>query len=151
MPVVGFEGSGYLEVRPDYEFVTDPYSGRPVAVVPPIKADLCLIHAYCADEAGNLLIDRASDADLAAKGAGQVIATVEERVDEIEARQKAYLKRLPALYIDYLVEAPHGAAPTSCPGRYDLEAASFQAYLAAFKEGRVEDYLASEIFPGGRS
>lgn len=151
LPVRGFAGSDYLKVRPDYKLITDPFTGQAVVVVPPIQADVCLLHGFVADEAGNLLIDRASDADLAAQGAELVVATVEEKVREADLGVTPWAKRLPWVYVDYLVEAPGAAKPTACPGRYKTDFGEMKAYLAAAVAGRIEEYLSQEVFKEHRS
>ena len=148
-PVKGFIGSDYLRVRPDFRTIQDPFGQGEVIVVPPINPDLCFLHGFCADSEGNVLMDRCSDSDLAAKGAKLTVVSVEERVEDLDQARRTTMKRLSGLHVDYLVLAPEGAAPTSCPERYGFDLAYLESYLKAFKEGRLEDWLEKEMEPGG--
>ncbi len=148
-PVKGFTGSDYLSVRPDYKIIEDPFGSGPVILVPPINADVCFLHGFCADSEGNVLIDRTTDSDLAAKGAGLVIVSVEEKVRDLDKARTNRMKYLSGLHVDYLVLSPGGAAPTSCPGRYGLDVEYLKTYLAAFKEGRIAGWLENLKVQGG--
>lgn len=149
LPVKGFFGSDYLRVRPDFKTVKDPFQGGEVVVVPPINPDLCFLHGFCADQSGDVLMDRSSDSDLAAKGAKLTVVSVEERVENLDQARGPAMKRLSGLHVDYLVLAPGGAAPTSCPERYGLDLGYLQGYLRAFQEDRLEAWLEEEMEPGG--
>jgi len=148
LPVRGHAGSGYLKIRPDWLTVVDPYSDRKVLVVPAIKPDFCLLHAYFGDDEGNVLMDRTSDSELAAKGAGLTVVSVEERAGDLEAVRGPQMKRLSGFHVDYLVQAPGGAAPTACPGRYALDEAYLKDYLAAAQAGRLADWLQARVLNG---
>ncbi len=148
-PVKGFTGSDYLSIRPDYKTIEDPFGSGRVILVPPINADVCFLHGFYADGQGNVLMDRTSDSDLAAKGAGKVVVSVEEKVKDLDRARTGRMKYLSGLHVDYLVLAPRGAHPTSCPDRYPLDAEYIKAYLAAYAEGRVREWLEKEIMKGG--
>ena len=102
-------------------------------LVPPIQAEVCLLHGFHADDQGNVLMDRTSDSDLAAKGAGLVMVSVEERTADLDKARTGRMKLLSGLHVDYLVEAPGGAAPTGCPDRYPLD----EDYIKRSEERRV--------------
>lgn len=148
MPVKGFEGSEYLSVRTDYKTITDPFGGGEVILVPPIQADVCFLHGYCADPEGNVLMDKNSDSDLAAQGAAQVVVSVEERVESLDKVRTGGMKVLPGLHVDYMVQASFGAHPTSCPDRYPYDAGFLTGYLKAFKDGDFESWLAANYGQG---
>ncbi len=141
MPVRGYQGSDYLNVRPEVKTVSDPYTGQPILVVPPIIPDFCLIHAFFADESGNVLMERTADVDLAVKAAAEVIVSVEEKVLDLDKMRQPYMKRLPWVYVDHLVLAPGGAEPLGCPGRYETQIKVLEAYLRAFEAGREREFV----------
>lgn len=138
-------------MRPDYRVIEDPFGSGPVILVPPINADVCFLHGFCADPEGNVLIDRTTDSDLAAKGAGLVLVSVEERVSDLHPARTKSMKFLSGLHVDFLILAPGGAAPTSCPERYGFDADYMKAYLAAFREGRIAEWLDGLKREGGAS
>ena len=148
-PVKGFTGSDYLSIRPDYKTIDNPFGTGRVILVPPINADVCFLHAFCADEEGNVLMDRTSDSDLAAKGADKVVVSVEEKVKDLDRARTGMMKFLSGLHVDHLVLAPKGARPTLCPDRYSLDASYIKGYLKALSEGLKEDWLRDNIMNGG--
>ncbi len=151
MPVRSYFGSDYLKVRPDLRQITDPFTGQRVILTPPIIPDFCLIHAFYADEEGNVLMDRASDAGLAAKAAKTTFVTVEAIVDDLAAVRTPDMKRLPWVYVSQIILAPRGGAPTVCPGFYEADHDYLQGYLAAVKAGQTDDWLVDNVMTGGES
>lgn len=150
MPVKAYPGSDYPKIRDDLRQITDPFTGRRVFVVPPIRPDVCLLHAHAADRQGRVLMERCSDADLAARASEMVMVSVERVVDDLEAETGPEVKLLPSIYVSHIVEMPHGAAPTACPGAYDYDFEAARRYAAAVKEDRLVDWLASMGFGSGR-
>ncbi len=142
-PIRGFVGSDYLSVRPDIKSVEDPFGTGRILVVGPINADVCFLHGFCADENGDVLMDRLSDADLVAKGANLVIVSVEKKVPDLNRARTGSMRFLSGLHVDYLVEAPGGAWPTACPEKYGLDADCIRSYLEAFKQGKFKEWLDS--------
>ena len=136
-------------MRSDYRVIEDPFGSGPVILVPPINADICFLHGFCADGEGNVLLDRSTDSDLAAKGAGLVFVSVEEKVPDLDRARTRSMKFFSGLHVDYLILSPGGAAPTSCPERYGLDAEYIENYLAAFKEGRIREWLENLGREGG--
>lgn len=137
MPGRAWLGTDLPRLRPDVATVRDPYSGEELMAFPAIRPDVAVIHALQADPHGNALIgdNRGIDEELALT-ADLVIVTAEEIVPELAKAD------LVAPYVDYVIHAPKGAAPTSCHPLYALdgqallkyteqvsEPASFAAYL----------------------
>jgi glutaconate CoA-transferase subunit A len=137
----GFVGSDYLSVRPDYRTIPNPFGQGEVILVPAIQPQVCFLHGLAATDAGEVLIDRSTDADLAAKGAEVTVVSVESRVADLEAVRTRETKFLPGLYVDYLVEAPEGARPTACPGFYPGDHDYLRHYLQAAKAGQIQDWF----------
>ncbi|MCJ7623826.1 MAG: CoA transferase subunit A, partial [Anaerolineaceae bacterium] len=71
------------KANPNYRRVTDPYSGKEVLVLPPLKPDVAIIHVQRADINGNAhvwgIIGEQKEAAFAAR---KVILTAEEIIDE---------------------------------------------------------------------
>ena len=51
-PLRSFLGSDLPQVNPDIKFVTSPYDGEEIGVVPPINPDVAFLHAQRADVSG---------------------------------------------------------------------------------------------------
>lgn len=99
--------------------VTDPYTGIAYAAHPAIRPDLALLHAWRADEEGNVQLpfppDHLWDVDVElARAARRVVVSVEEIVSGAEVRATAHLTRLTRVEVGALVLAPGGSWPTGC-------------------------------------
>jgi glutaconate CoA-transferase, subunit A len=101
---------------------SDPFTGDPVMNVRALEPDLALLHAPAVDEHGNAYVpgDMAADGLLARAARRTVVS--HEIVREPDPARVA----IGRIWIDVLVEAPHGALPTGCHPVYgaDLEAVS---------------------------
>jgi glutaconate CoA-transferase subunit A len=140
MPGRGWLGTDLPKLRPDVKMVTDPYSGEELVAFPAIQPDVAVIHALRADPEGNAVIgsNKGVDEELALTSK-LVIITAEEIVPELDKAD------LVAPFINSVVLAPRGAAPTSCHPLYPLDGeaileyaeqvsdpASFTKYLAVW-------------------
>ena len=142
LPVQGIIGSDYLKVRPEFQIIEDPYSKAPVVVVPAVRPDLVIFHAFQADSMGNVAIEEATDATIAIKAAQIAIATVEEVVSEGHLLLNRDRRLLSWLHVDVVVEVPGGAHPTACPGYYSMDDIHLRKYLKLAREkNNLKDYL----------
>lgn len=53
LPLQSYVGTDLPRANPDIRFLEDPYGSGPVAVVPPLRPDLAILHAQRADSEGN--------------------------------------------------------------------------------------------------
>lgn len=142
MPGRAWIGTDLLKLRPDVHTIVDPYSGEELVAFPAIQPDTAIIHALCADPEGNVQIgsNKSADEELAV-ASQQVIVTTEKIVPELSHAD------IVAPFVDAVVLAPGGAAPTSCHPLYPLdgdaildyaeqvgEQATFQPYMARLLE-----------------
>jgi glutaconate CoA-transferase, subunit A len=146
MPVRGFIGSDYLNARPDFKVIQDPFTGEEVAVVPPITPDVALIHALKGDAEGNLLVDRIEDDHLLAQASQRVIASVEELVPAGALAETSEGLFVSGIYVTALIHAPRGAYPTGCRGYYEHDPAHIRRYVQAAKttvefQAYLEEYV----------
>jgi glutaconate CoA-transferase, subunit A len=123
MPGRAWLGTDLPHLRPDVLTVVDPYSGEELMAFPAIRPDVAVIHALRADMDGNAQIgeNKAVDEELAMTAA-TVIITAEEILPELTKTD------LIAPYVDWVVAAPLGAAPTSCHPLYPLDGDALLAY-----------------------
>lgn len=136
-------GTDLPSVNPhNYLPFTDPFGGTMrLFAVPPLRADVALIHAQRGDEYGNLQYFGATYFDqLLARSARSVIATVDEIVGSDVIRQSPHLTKIPGMLVTAVVEAPDAARPCGSHGRYepDLEHLQLYAQLAASADGSAE-------------
>jgi glutaconate CoA-transferase subunit A len=126
-PVRSYLGADQPRVNPRIQFMESPYGDGPVAVVPPLKPDVAIIHAQRADGLGNTQIWGLLGVQKeVAFAADRVIIVVEEIVDEGDAeigviRSDPNRTIIPGLLVDAVVHEPHGAHPSYAQGYYDRD------------------------------
>lgn len=134
LPILGFQGTDYMKIRPDLKTVRDPYSGHEYVVVPPIRPDVALIHGRRGERQGGVVTLGARTDRLLAMAAKKTIAQVEELVDADELRPERDEVYIAGIHIDAVVVAPGGAHPTACPGRYPIDERHLEEYITAAKD-----------------
>ncbi|HDP25211.1 MAG TPA: hypothetical protein ENN34_07180 [Deltaproteobacteria bacterium] len=145
-PVVGFLNSDYLTVRRDFKRIKDPYSGTEYVAVPALVPDVAVIHAFQGDPSGAVVTDSFRNDRLLAMAARKTIAIVEELVDPDDLLPGRHGVYVASVHIDAIVVAPHGAHPTACRGRYDIDAEHIMRYLeAARNKDSYQVYLEKYI------
>lgn len=110
-------GTDLPAVNPWLKEVADPWSGAPVLAVRALVPDVAIIHAHGVDQEGNVYIEDDLVADeLLARAARRVVVTYERELP-VE-RERAAISRL---FVDDIVEAAGGAAPTAMQGLYEVD------------------------------
>jgi len=104
-----------------------PFTGAALALVPAINADIGILHAQQVDARGNVLIrgivGAAKEAALAAR---QLLVTVEEQVDTLDADMNALI--LPSWVVTAASVVPGGAYPSYAQGYYPRDNAFYLAW-----------------------
>ena len=103
--------------------VRDPYSGDELLAVPAIRPDVGFVHAWRADEEGNVQFpwppDHLADVDvLVARAAHTTVVSVEEIVPAAVVAAEPERTKLFGFEVDLLIEAPGGARPGALPPLY---------------------------------
>lgn len=105
---------------------------RRLLSVPPIKPDLCLIHAQQADEHGNVQFLGGPFFDvMLAQVSRRVVVSVDRIVSSATIRRSNHLTKLTANMVHAIVEAPHGAHPTASATLYREDHAHLREYVKA--------------------
>ena len=123
--------------------VTDPFSGREVGVLSPLKPDMAAIHVPLADPLGNaIMLGTEWNRFELSRAAKKVVLIADAIVDTACMRQFPNLVRIPDIVVDAVVYWPFAAWPQSSPGLYDVDEAHMQAMNKALAtpEGTV-DYV----------
>ena len=104
-----------------------PFTGAALALVPAVNPDVCILHAQQIDARGNVLIrgivGAAKEAALAAR---QLLVTVEEQVDTLDAEMNALI--LPSWVVTAASVVPGGAYPSYAQGYYPRDNAFYLAW-----------------------
>ena len=122
LPTRAALGSQLAEER-GFRTVLDPYTGDELLAVPAIRPDVAFVHAWRADEDGNVQFpwppDHLADVDLlVARAARTVVVSVEEIVSADVVAAEPERTKLFGFEVDLLVEAPGGARPGALPPLY---------------------------------
>lgn len=135
-PGRGWLGTDMLKLRPDVRTIIDPYSGEQLVAYPALRPDVAILHALQADRTGNADLGRNLGVDQElALAAGQVVLTTERVVDRLERADVV------APLVTAVVEAPHGAWPTSCHPLYPMAGEEILDYLDACGREDFDGYL----------
>jgi glutaconate CoA-transferase subunit A len=123
----GYVGTDLPTVNAQVRQVVCPYTGEHLATVPALNPDVTVIHAQRADRQGNVLIQGIVGAQKeAALAAKQLIVTVEEVVDSLDAPMNAIV--LPHWVVTALAVVPGGAYPSYAHGYYARDNAFYQRW-----------------------
>lgn len=144
MPARALVGSQLVEVRPDLQEYVCQISGERLVAIPPVRADIGLIHAQRADVHGNVEIRGTMGNDVEiAKVCDRVIVSVEEVVDP--STLDPDVAQLPGHLVDGIVELPMGAYPTACLPFYETDFGYFFEYVKRARAGDLDPYREAHI------
>jgi acyl CoA:acetate/3-ketoacid CoA transferase alpha subunit len=123
--------------------VKDPFSGKPINLVPAAYPDVAFIHVHRCDMYGNAQIDGAEIEDFElARCARRLILSAEEIVESDVIRREPWRTRIPFFVVDAVVEAPFGSHPCEMPGCYDFDEQHIAEWLRLSRtEEGVADYM----------
>jgi len=123
--------------------VKDPFSGKPINLIPAAYPDVAFIHVHRCDIYGNAQIDSilVEDFELS-RCARRLIITTEEIVDNELIRREPWETKIPFFVADAVVEVPYGSHPCEMPGMYyyDEEHIAEWLRLSRTPEG-TDEYL----------
>jgi glutaconate CoA-transferase, subunit A len=132
LPTRAALGSQLVEER-GFRTIADPYSGDELLAVPALRPDVAFVHAWRADEEGNIQFpwppDHLADVDvLVARAAVTTVVSVEEIVATDVVAAAPERTKLFGFEVDLLVEAPGGARPGALPPLYAEDGAWIEAH-----------------------
>jgi acyl CoA:acetate/3-ketoacid CoA transferase alpha subunit len=130
--------------------IEDPYSGKPIALVPAVNPDVGLIHGHQADVYGNVRCFGPGVSPLeTAMAARKVIVSVDEIIDPEDIRREPSKTTIPYYMVDAVVHAPFGAYPGGVQGLYEMDFEHFGEYNRLEREGRLDEYLDQYVYSVG--
>ena len=128
--------------------IEDPFSKKPICLLPACYPDIGIIHVPRCDKYGNAQIDgiMVEDFELS-RAARRVIITTEKIVDNKTIRQEPNKTVIPFYLVDAVVEVPFGAHPCQMPYLYFFDENHISEWLSVSKtdEG-VENYLNKYVY-----
>jgi 3-oxoacid CoA-transferase subunit A/glutaconate CoA-transferase subunit A len=111
--------------------VADPWSGKPICLLPACYPDVAIIHVTRCDRYGNAQVDGTIMEDFElARAARRLILTTEEIVSEDQIRAEPWRTVIPFHLVDAVVELPYGSHPCQMPRRYYFDEDHIRAWMA---------------------
>jgi glutaconate CoA-transferase subunit A len=128
--------------------IEDPYSGKPITLIPAAYPDVAFIHVHRCDKYGNAQIDGSVIEDIElSRCARRLILTTETIVDENVIRDEPWKTKIPFFVVDAVVEAPFGSHPCQMPGMYYYDEEHLAEWMELSKsDDGVKQYLDKYIF-----
>ena len=129
--------------------VEDPYTGKPICLIPACYPDFAFVHVHRCDKYGNCQIDGTiiEDKELA-MAAKRLIITTEEIVPEDEIRAAPDRTVIPFFMVDAVCEVPYGSHPGNMPLLYYSDEEHMAEWLALSRsEAGVNQYLDKYVYP----
>jgi len=128
--------------------VTDPFSGKPVNLIPAAYPDVAFIHVHRCDIYGNAQIDGilVEDFELS-RCARRLIITTEKIVDNDIIRKEPWRTSIPYFVVDAVIEVPYGSHPCEMPEMYYYDEDQIAEWLKLSKTAEgTEEYLQKYVF-----
>jgi 3-oxoacid CoA-transferase subunit A/glutaconate CoA-transferase subunit A len=128
--------------------ITDPWSGKPVCLLPACYPDVALFHVHRCDRFGNAQVDGiiVEDFELS-RAARRLILTTEEIVDEELIRQNPDRTAIPFFLVDAVVEVPYGAHPCQMPYMYYFDEEHIHHWLTVSRsEAGTQEYFDEFVY-----
>ncbi len=128
--------------------IKDPFSGKPICLVPACYPDVVFMHVPRCDMYGNAQIDGTIIEDFElARAARRLILTTEEIVPESEIRRQPWQTAIPFFFVDAVVEVPYGSHPCQMPYLYFFDEEHIGEWLRMSKslEG-VKEYFDKYVY-----
>jgi hypothetical protein len=130
--------------------MTDPFTGKPIALVPALNPDVGLVHVHQADVYGNARCFGPGVQPLeTAMAARKVIVSTDEIIDHDDIRKDPGRTTIPYYLVDAVVYEPFGAYPGGLPGVYEMDFEHFAEYFGLERQGRLGEYLDRYVYSVG--
>jgi glutaconate CoA-transferase subunit A len=143
----GMRGVDVLKVNPEfYREVEDPFTGKKVVVVPPIRPDVSVVHVAKCDAYGNAR-EAGHVQDLLHFASNRVIVTTEEVVPLEDTMANYRDVTIFGRLVDAVVEVPYGAHPGESHGCYQMDEEHLKDYQKAGRdEATFKEYLDKYVY-----
>ena len=147
----GYVGTDLVAQTATIKPITCPFTGEVLTAVPALRPDVTIVHAQCADRAGNVqmwgITGVQKEAVLAST---RSLVTVEQVVDRLDPVAGAVV--LPGWVVTAVAEVPGGAHPSYTHGFSHRDNDYYQAWDAISRERETfQAWIESHVFAGSPS
>ncbi len=128
--------------------VEDPWSKKPICLIPSVNPDIVFIHVPRADKFGNCQFDGYVVEDFEiARAARTLVITTEKIIDNEEIRTHPENTLIPGFFVDAVVEVKYGCHPCNMPGQYYFDEVAIGDWLEVSKtEEGVKEWMDKFVF-----
>ncbi len=128
--------------------VKDPFSGKPICLVPACYPDVVFMHVPRCDMYGNAQIDGTLIEDFElARAARRLVLTTEEIIPESEIRRQPWRTAIPFFLVDAVVEVPYGSHPCQMPLLYFFDEEHIGEWLRMSKSPQgAKEYFDEYVY-----
>jgi len=128
--------------------IEDPFSKKPICLVPACYPDVAIIHVHRCDMYGNCQIDGITYEDFElARAARRLVVTTEEIIPNERIRREPGRTSIPFFLVDAVVEARFGCHPGNMPGLYYFDEGHIAEWLSVSKTQEGTDaYLRKYVY-----
>ncbi|MGQ9840744.1 MAG: CoA transferase subunit A [Anaerolineae bacterium] len=128
--------------------VRDPWSGKPICLLPACYPDVAFIHVTRCDMYGNAQIDGTIIEDFElARAARRLILTTEKIIPEAQIRETPWRTVIPYHLVDAVVEVPFGSHPCQMPLHYYFDEDHIRTWMERSKTAEgAEAYFQEFIY-----
>lgn len=130
------------------KIVEDPFTGKPITLIPACYPDFAFIHVHRCDMYGNCQIDGTTieDVDLA-RSAKRLIISTEKVIPHEEIIEHPDRTAIPYFIVDAVVESKYGSHPGNMPGIYYSDEEHMSEWLMfSRKDEGLQTYLDKYIY-----
>ena len=128
--------------------IDDPWTGKPICLIPAAYPDVAMIHVHRCDIYGNAQIDGICVEDFElARAARRLLITTEETIDNERIREEPWKTIIPYFLVDAVVEVPYGSHPCNMPYLYFYDEDNIAEWLTLSRTADgTEEYLQKYVF-----
>jgi hypothetical protein len=128
--------------------VQDPFTGKPIALVPAVNPDVGLVHVHQCDIYGNARCFGPGVSPLeTAMASKRTIISTEEIITTDDIRKEPSKTTIPYYMVDAVVYAPFGCLPGGTQGIYEMDVAHFLEFMDASRdESKMVAYLDKYVY-----
>ena len=142
-----YESTDLPKVNPLLKKTTDPYTGREVTTIPPLRPDVSIIHAQKCDPWGNArVLGSVRFEHLMAKASDKVIVSADEVASPMDPPEDPLTVTVLGPLVNAVVEVPYGAHPTASPARYNYDEDHLRRYALMGRENKMREYLDTFVY-----
>jgi len=142
-----YESTDLPKVNPLLKKTIDPYTGREVTTIPPLRPDVGIIHAQKCDPWGNArVLGSVRFEHLMAKASKKVIVSADEVASPMDPPEDPLKVTVLGPLVTAVVETPYGAHPTASPALYNYDDDHLREYARMGREGKMREYLETFVY-----